>query len=45
MLALAPVVIWAVRRSEGETDEAGGKSEVQFQKLDTAQILGKIAGK
>ena len=45
VLALTPVVIWAVRSSESETDEPPGKNDVLFQKLDTAQILGKIASK
>jgi flagellar basal body-associated protein FliL len=45
ILALTPVVIWAVSKSEEQDDQAAGQNEVLFQKLDTAQIVGKIVSK
>jgi hypothetical protein len=45
LLALTPIVIWAVSKSAEPGDQAAGKNEILFQKLDTAQIVGKIVGK
>jgi hypothetical protein len=41
ILAFTPVVVWAVRK----TEDGDGWNEVQFQKLDTEKILGKISSK
>jgi hypothetical protein len=41
ILAFTPVVIWAVRK----TEDREGLNEVQFQKLNTETILGKINSK
>jgi hypothetical protein len=45
ILALTPVVVWAVSKSEDQGDETTGKNEVVFRKLSTAQIVGRIVSK
>jgi hypothetical protein len=43
VLTLFPVAVWLFMKASRESDAAAGSNEAPYQKLNTHQILGKIA--